>query len=211
MNRRNHNYTQDGTDEVEDLLRQAEDAALLKLSVNAHMAHHSSSDLPPDLAHRFQSLKFGPSTSKSSQNSTTASIVRAELGRDQSSAPIDDDPDDLFARFTALKASLPKPSAASYSSFTVDPVQEESSELVNQVGGDSKLAMEGDFNENHENEVEKIIRWAVDAARLDPSPESDDDGHEGNTNASDSDIDSSKEDEDDDYQMKKEEKKKKKK
>lgn len=195
MNRRNHYPPEDGSDEVEDLLRQAEDATLLKLSVNGHMAHHSSSDLPPDLAHRFQSLRSGPSTSKPTQNSTPTSIIRAQSGKDQSSAPIDDDPDDLFARFTALKASLPKPSSASSSSFAVDPVKEESSDF---------------YENNEEDEVDKIIRWAVDAARLDPSPESDDDGIEGNTNASDSDIDSSEEeDEDDDNQKKKLKEKKK--
>ncbi|KAK3004878.1 hypothetical protein RJ639_019306 [Escallonia herrerae] len=57
--------------------------------------------------------------------------------------------DDLFARFAALKGT---PSSSS---------------------SNDEQVLSGDQNDNVD-EVEKLMRWAMDAARLDPSPSSDD-------------------------------------
>lgn len=59
----------------------------------------------------------------------------------------------LFPRFAALKSSLP-----AYSSSANQQAAEE--------------------NEEDDDEVEKVIKWAIDAARLDPSPPSDTDEDE---------------------------------
>ncbi|XP_010530062.1 PREDICTED: nucleolin [Tarenaya hassleriana] len=68
--------------------------------------------------------------------------------------------DDLMARFAALKASLPASSSSSSSSVSAIPRDGDG-------GGEEE-------EEEEEDEVEKVIKWAMDAARLDPSPESDD-------------------------------------
>ncbi|PHU25104.1 hypothetical protein BC332_03436 [Capsicum chinense] len=117
------------SEEVEDLLRAAEDDVFLKLSVNSHMARGSSAQfIDPDLDQRFQALKSKKITPKKSQDNQTPSA------------------DDLLTRFAALKSSLP-----SYSSASSSAVENE---------------------ENDDDEVEKVIKWAIDAARLDPSPPS---------------------------------------
>ncbi|KAK4263549.1 hypothetical protein QN277_028943 [Acacia crassicarpa] len=132
-------------DEVEELLRAAQDELLLKLSLDSHLASASSStlssvDLDADLERRFQALK-------SSQSSVgIASEVRESkpaLG------------DDLFARFDTLKVK----SNPSLKKIPVVPSIEED-------------------DENEDDQVEKLIQWAKDAARLDPSTPSDDDDND---------------------------------
>ena len=165
-------------DEVEKLLRATEDDILLKLSVDSHMSRGSSSHIiHPDLDRRFQALR----SSSSSSNSKPKASVRtpdAKLNKEFESVvkENDGDGDDLFARFAALKATLP-----SYSKESGN------------VGSDG---VDGD-------EVDEVIRWAIDAAALDPSPPSDDDA----TDASSDDQTDDDEDEDDD--IKKKDKKKK--
>ncbi|KAL6192308.1 hypothetical protein ACLB2K_033399 [Fragaria x ananassa] len=135
-------------DQVEELLRAAQDDMLLSLSVDSHISHLS------DVERRFQALKLNkptpkaaaPPNSNSNSNSTAIQAdvdpeLKAVLG------------DDLSARFAALKASMPMPSSSSSSMFNPDY---------------------DDDAVDEDDEVEKLIRWAKDAARLDPSPPSDD-------------------------------------
>ncbi|KAL3850597.1 hypothetical protein ACJIZ3_012479 [Penstemon smallii] len=139
--------TTNDEDEVEQLLRAAQDDMLLKLSLNSHMAHSSSSAIDPDLDRRFLALK------KPKQPSTTTSnhkINKIDIGGAAEG-------DDLFARFTALKSSLPSHSRSNLDKDESDKQTEE------------------DENNSEEDEVEKVIKWAIDAARLDPSSPSDDD------------------------------------
>lgn len=171
----------EATDEVEDLLQAAQDEMLLKLSVDAHMSRVSPSYLHPDLHHRFQALKKPSSSSskiKPNPRSLEVSLQTTEKkvkGKDTaSSQEIDDElkgvlGDDLLARFAALKGVSKK-------SGGCDQFDQPS---VNADSGDD------------EDEVEKVIRWAIDAARLDPSSPTDDE--------SDNDIeDDNGDDEDDD-------------
>ncbi|KAK4348156.1 hypothetical protein RND71_034495 [Anisodus tanguticus] len=123
------------SDEVEKLLRAAEDDVFLKLSVNSHMARGSSID--PDLDQRFQALR-------SKKNPT---VSQQGMGLDKQ-PPSAMESDDLFTRFAALKSSLPAYSSAS-----------------------SSAVVENE-EEDDDDEVEKVIKWAIDAARLDPSPSS---------------------------------------
>ncbi|KAM7529601.1 hypothetical protein LguiB_033011 [Lonicera macranthoides] len=155
--------------EVEKLLRAAEDSMLLKLSVNSHTSRGSSSTIiDPDLDRGFQTLrsKLNPTTySKSNLNPQlpnpppSISSLPTDLNLNSDYNP---QGDYLFARFTALKSSIPTHS---------------SSPSLNEL---QKKFENGD---DEEDEVEKLIRWAMDAARLDPSPQSDSDG-EDDTNQS---------------------------
>ncbi|KAJ8546507.1 hypothetical protein K7X08_032384 [Anisodus acutangulus] len=122
------------SDEVEELLRAAEDDVFLKLSVDSHMARGSSID--PDLDQRFQALR-------SKKNPT---VSQQGMGLDKQ-PPSAMESDDLFTRFAALKSSLPAYSSASSSAVVEN-------------------------EEDDDDEVEKVIKWAIDAARLDPSPSS---------------------------------------
>ncbi|KAJ9179604.1 hypothetical protein P3X46_011374 [Hevea brasiliensis] len=132
-------------DRVEQLLQAAQDELLLKLSVDSHMSRVSPDYLLPDLDRRFQALKTRPSSNPNA-NQSSASTNRQPPP----------DADDLLARFAALKASSSSTTtaASAVAGFGQD------------CGGDS---------DEEEDEVEKIIQWAKDAARLDPSPPSDDD------------------------------------
>ncbi|XP_021766376.1 transcription elongation factor SPT5-like isoform X2 [Chenopodium quinoa] len=176
---RDQKNTKDVNDEVEELLRAAEDAALLKINLNSHTIHASPSDLHPELEQRFRDLKTG-SKSKTKKESVTRKTPPTQ------SADVNNqvEEDDLLARFAALKASLPKPSPSASSSFvgvgTLDASVEDKL-----AGGslDSKAVID----DEEEDEVEKVIRWAMDAARLDPSPSSDDEELEDDTQGDDSD------------------------
>ncbi|WCJ38988.1 hypothetical protein M5689_020012 [Euphorbia peplus] len=130
-------------EEVEQLLKAAQDEVLLKLSIDSHMSRVSPDYLLSDLDRRFQALKSTKQT-----HSTTK--------QPPPSRPPEADPkpngDDLLARFAALKASSSAPQP--------------------------QLQLHSD-DDDEEDEVEKIIRWAKDAARLDPSPPSDDDDDDG--------------------------------
>ncbi|KAJ6420363.1 hypothetical protein OIU84_030303 [Salix udensis] len=134
-------------DPVDQLLQSAQDELLLKLSVDSHMSRVSPDYLLSDLDRRFQALKSRPTTT-TIQSSTIISKPRPSRSQD------DVDPDDLFGRFAALKA----------------PNNTTSSSIVSCHSG----LDQGDVGDE-EDEVEKIIRWAKDSARLDHSPLSDED------------------------------------
>ncbi|XP_074272443.1 uncharacterized protein LOC141596241 isoform X4 [Silene latifolia] len=169
MNVRKKNNKSDVNDEVEELLRAAEDAALLKLTLNSHAVHASSSNLHPDLDQRFRNLKTG---SKCKEGSTKNMVPQ-----EPKNVKKEVDDDDLLARFAALKASIPKPPPST------------SSSLVGLCTADT--CVDNVVEDGEDDEVEKVIRWAMDAARLDPSPASDDED-----NNSDDFDDSEKSDED---------------
>ncbi|KAK9691223.1 hypothetical protein RND81_09G183900 [Saponaria officinalis] len=171
MNRRTKNNTGDMNDEVEELLRAAQDAALLKLTVNSHTVHASSSDLNPDLEQRFRNLKTG---SKTEANPHPVAKKIAGLESKTVKEDVEDD-DDLLTRFAALKASIPKPHTSM------------SSSLGENVAGGNSVGVDG-VEDDEEDEVEKVIRWAMDAARLDPSPPSDDDDDDSEMGEEDADT-----------------------
>ncbi|XP_028762042.1 uncharacterized protein LOC114720555 [Neltuma alba] len=136
-------------DEVEELLRAAQDELLLKLSLDSHIASSASSvsasassslTLDADLERRFQALK-----------SSKSSVGIASEDRESKPAL----GDDLFARFDVLKVNS-NPSLKQTPAF---PSAEEE-------------------DEDEDDQVEKLIQWAKDAARLDPSASSDDDDDE---------------------------------
>ncbi|CAK8560482.1 unnamed protein product [Lathyrus sativus] len=151
-------------DEVEQMLRAAQDEILLNLSLNSHLSRPSPSsstilrpnpdpDLDLDLDRRFQALKVN---SKSQQ------------------------PLDPSTRFDALKAKLHHPvNANDVVSASEPPFQYEESD-----------------EEDEEAQIQKLIEWAKDAARLDPSPPSpavSDDEDDGPS------VSDDEEDEDDDH------------
>ncbi|KAL2938514.1 putative D-xylulose kinase A [Bienertia sinuspersici] len=164
----NKKNTKDVNDEVEELLRAAEDATLLKLNLNSHNVHASPSDLDPDLDQRFRDLKFGSkSMSKSKAKQETVGKMLPTPKSDKVNEEVEGD--DLLARFAALKASLPMPSSSSFQGV------ETSGTLSEDELGDGNSGGKGNIDDDDdEDEVEKVIRWAMDAARLDPSPPSDD-------------------------------------
>ncbi|OMO62336.1 hypothetical protein COLO4_33123 [Corchorus olitorius] len=165
------------SDEVEQLLQAAQDQMLLKLSVDSHMSRVAPDYLDPDLSRRFQALRSRPSTSQSKlqqrkQSSAAPPPPQQEENKEkekkeerESKVVVVDEElrgmlgDDLSARFAALKASLP--------SSAPDSTTKEA--------GISIEKFDGEEEQDEEDEVEKVIRWAKDAARLDPSPPSDDD------------------------------------
>lgn len=166
----NHNkkHANDVNDEVEELLRAAEDAALLKINLNSHTVHASPSDLHPDLEQRFRDLKSG-SKAKAKQESATRKITPPQSAKLHKEV----DEDDLLGRFAALKASLPKTSPSVSSSFVgIESSDTSFGDKLADVSSGSKVNIDDD--DEDEDEVEKVIRWAMDAARLDPSPSSDD-------------------------------------
>ncbi|CAK9166141.1 unnamed protein product [Ilex paraguariensis] len=173
-------------DEVSELLRAAEDEMLLKLSVDSHMSRGSSSHIiDPDLDRRFLALKSKPKPSKIKPSTNPSAVPlrnpppelptgsMRESG-DHEETKVDDD--DLLARFSALKGSIP-----SYLSSSV-------------AFNDSQRQSKGEEKEEENSdtdEVEKVIKWAIDAARLDPSPPSD--------NSDNDDSDDDDDDDDDDW------------
>ncbi|KAH7683433.1 hypothetical protein IHE45_05G182800 [Dioscorea alata] len=151
----------DGDADVDELLRQTEDDLLLKLSVNAHTV--SDSSLDSDLARRFQALK-----------SPTALAPISSKPREGKGKPENEEDadrrrilgDDLSARFAALKGC---------------------SSEANQSPSQSKTMMEIGGSDAEDDEVEKVMRWAIDAARLDPSKgdKDDDDDDDDDVEVSD--------------------------
>ncbi|KAL3653521.1 hypothetical protein CASFOL_003202 [Castilleja foliolosa] len=136
-------------DGVELLLRAAQDDVLLKLSPNSH-ATRASAAIDPDLDRRFEALKNPQKPAKiDDRTKKLPAKTDAGVSRKSSGAAADDD---LLARFAALKISLPSHNRSEQKSSLLDGVEEDESE----------------------DEVEKVINWAIDAARLDPSPPSDD-------------------------------------
>lgn len=133
-------------DEVEELLRAAEDELLLNLSLNSHMSRVSTSYIDPDLDRRFEALKSSSSPSSKTnpppQNPKLKDPVAKNVQTPQE-PHLDADHDDLLARFAALKGSISEATAT---------------------------AADGDDDDDEEDEVDKVIRWAMDAARLENSP-----------------------------------------
>lgn len=155
------------SEEVEELLRAAEDDVSLKLSLNSHMARGSSTQfIDPDLDQRFQALRSKQTPPRKPKG----------LDLDNQATSTTDESDDLLTRFAALKSSLPAYSSASSSAKQHVVVEDE---------------------EDHDDEVEKVIKWAIDAARLDPSPPSgtdDDDDSDDNTTDEEDDGENSDDD-----------------
>ncbi|XP_021285723.1 glutamic acid-rich protein [Herrania umbratica] len=194
-NRRKSSATAE-SDEVEQLLQAAQDETLLKLSVDSHMSRVAPDYLDPNLHRRFQALRSRPSTSQSKsqlQKQSPAPLKqqqqqqKEEVKKEQKSkvvvvGNVDEElrgvlGDDLSARFAALKASL---------SSSSDPAPAAATKEVS-------IGLDKSDGEDEEDEVENVIRWAMDAARLDPSPPSDDDDDH-----IDSDVDDNVDDDDDD-------------
>ncbi|PIN08276.1 hypothetical protein CDL12_19150 [Handroanthus impetiginosus] len=160
-------------DEVEQLLRAAQDDMILKLNLNSHMARASASAaIDPDLDRRFQALRK-PQKPTKVENSTE----RAPTKMDNGDSKVDEATaaDDLFARFTALKNSLP--------SYTRN---ENKSNFPGDASIDQLVT-----EEQSDDEVEKVIKWAIDAARLDPSPPSDDEDDDDDNDNDNDDADES--------------------
>ncbi|KAL0372831.1 UNVERIFIED_CONTAM: hypothetical protein Scaly_0964700 [Sesamum calycinum] len=159
-------------DEVEQLLRAAQDDVLLKLNVNSHMARASASAaIDPDLDRRFHALRK-PQKPTKLDDSTKRPPTKVDTGDSKVDGTAAED--DLFARFSALKSSLPSYNInESRSNFPADvSVNEQATE------------------EESEDEVDKVIKWAIDAARLDPStPSDDDDDDENDRSDEDDDVD----------------------
>ncbi|CAD6246657.1 unnamed protein product [Miscanthus lutarioriparius] len=128
--------------EVEALIRAAQDAVLLKLQANSHLV----SSTPAALA-----------------SSPPPSLDAAALD------PLDSD---LARRFDALKsraaAPKPKPKPAA-----MDELEAWFAALKGAVAGpekDARLRLEdlgGESSEDKADEVDKVMRWAMDTARLD--------------------------------------------
>jgi hypothetical protein len=127
--------------EVEAILRAAQDAVLLKLQANSHLVSSSSS------------------------------VASNPLVPDPAPGPLDDD---LARRFDALRSRPPapkRPSAASPSaSVGMDEMEARFAALKGAAAGpekETKVSLEDLGDESEEDEVEKVMRWAMDAARLD--------------------------------------------
>ncbi|KAA8541445.1 hypothetical protein F0562_025408 [Nyssa sinensis] len=196
MSRKKKPEERDGDgDEVAKLLQAAEDEILLKLSLNSHMSHGSAANsyIDPDLDRRFLALK-----SSSSSASTKASKSSILAPKSQSpapapepaprTAPISDNKDDLFAKFAALKSSLPSSSSTSLVNCKRDD------DLHDLRPNNSNAGRDQGNDDIDEDEVQKVIQWAMDAARLDPSPPSDtgDDGNNDDYSDDDDDSDGEK-------------------
>lgn len=197
----------DPQSEVDQLLRAAEDDLLLNLRIGSHAAR--SSALDPDLARRFEALKTPPppqplaaktvvkgGSSGAADDGSPPSATKTMV-KGGSSVAADDGEwgnvlgDDLVARFAALKGSS--------GTGGLDP-RPEGSDLVAPHGKSSHVEVDDEEEEDGRNadegvskkEVDKLLQWAMDAARLDPSKSDDEDVGDGG----------SCEDEEDDLEMK---------
>ncbi|XP_006347993.1 probable DNA-directed RNA polymerase subunit delta isoform X1 [Solanum tuberosum] len=151
------------SEEVEELLRAAEDDVSLKLSLNSHMARGSSTQfIDPDLDQRFQALR---------SKQTPPKKPISQKGLDNQATSTTDESDDLLTRFAALKSSLPASSSAKQHAVVED-------------------------EDDDDDEVEKVIKWAIDAARLDPSPPSGTDDDDDDDNTTDEEDDGENSDDD---------------
>ncbi|XP_066351799.1 uncharacterized protein [Miscanthus floridulus] len=126
--------------EVEALIRAAQDAVLLKLQANSHLV----------------------SSTTASASSPPPSLDAAALD------PLDSD---LARRFDALKsrAAAPKLKPAGGG---MDELEARFAALKGAAGPekDTRVRLEdlgGDSSEDEADEVDKVMRWAMDAARLD--------------------------------------------
>ncbi|CAG7887509.1 unnamed protein product [Brassica rapa] len=160
----------DEDDEVEQLLQAAQDEMILKLSVDSHASRSKPDYLDPDLHSRFLALRSKPSQQ---QKTKTKKDQKRRSIAPTKSKDVEETPDDLMLRFAALKSTLP--------SSSVPP----SVLRPGEMGDDADELGEDD-------EVEKLIQWAIDAARLDPSPPSDDDDDDENRSSDNDDENGSK-------------------
>ncbi|XP_073129817.1 uncharacterized protein [Henckelia pumila] len=140
-------------DEVERLLRAAQDDVLLKLSLDSHTTRAAAHSIDPDLDRRYQALKAHRNPNSTS-TSATAAAAASEARIDGSK-----DEDDLLARFSALKKSIPS----------------------HNNDNESQITSKEESDDDDDDEVEKVIKWAVDAARLDPSCTTSDDETDNET------------------------------
>lgn len=139
--------------EVEALIRAAQDAVLLKLQANSHLVSSTpaaSASGPPasldaaaldpldsDLARRFDALKYRASAATNPKPAGAGAGAGAAVGG----------MDELEARFAALKGAAAGP-------------EKDTRVRLEDLGGDSS-------EEDEADEVDKLMRWAMDAARLD--------------------------------------------
>ncbi|PUZ50099.1 hypothetical protein GQ55_6G032600 [Panicum hallii var. hallii] len=136
--------------EVEALLRAAQDAVLLKLQANSHLVSSASASAP-------------------------------SVPLDGAAAALPDPlEDDLARRFDALKsrAAAPKPkpagagAAAPAAASGMDELEARFAALKGAAGPEKEARVRledlgGESSEDEEDEVDKVMRWAMDAARLD--------------------------------------------
>ncbi|KAJ6851243.1 pheromone-processing carboxypeptidase KEX1-like [Iris pallida] len=158
--------------EVDQLLKAAEDHVLLNLKLNSHTK--SSSTATHNL----------PLSSSSSLDPDLTRRFEALKSAPTKSESVD--VDHLSARFDALKSSLGH-----------HEVLDSSSNIQESDGGDD----DEDDDGVSQKEVEKLMQWAMDAARLESASKTKDEIDDG---------DEDKEEEDDDEDSEEERKKKKK-
>ncbi|CAL9173148.1 unnamed protein product [Musa hybrid cultivar] len=183
--------------EVEDLLRATDDDVLLKLRVGGHIAsrHLSCSPLDHDLARRFEALKAPPPHPPSAAQRRPSAPEPVEKGG--ASAAADDGKwgrvlgDDLAARFAALKGSsgsrgsdrgLPRLDLLPEGKRSHDDDDDDKEEVEDDDdAGEDRVS---------KKEVDKLLQWAIDAARLDPSKSDDDeeDGGDGGSSEDEEDF-----------------------
>ncbi|KAJ3692619.1 hypothetical protein LUZ60_011714 [Juncus effusus] len=167
-----------GEAEVEELLRAAQDDLLLNLSVNSHSIS-SSSSLEPDLTRRFQALRSNPSASNSIPNSSANPLSDQSISKDDEMNKVLGE--DLAMRFAKLKGGIGPSKAIEFESTISD----------NMIDGNG---------DDKQDEVEKVMQWAMDAARLDPSH-----SHDDKLDEDDEKIDDSSEEEEEEEEEKVEE------
>ncbi|XP_076958306.1 uncharacterized protein LOC143633995 [Bidens hawaiensis] len=143
----------DAIDEVEELLKLTQDDLLLKLTVNTS-SHIKSKPKPTfNLAPESNSKAIDPDLDRRFE--ALRSKPNPNLNNNNNNNNNNNiGVDDLFARFDALKG--PNATSSSVTTQMVDA-------------------------EDEEDEVQKIINWAKDAARLDPSPPSDSEEDDSDT------------------------------
>lgn len=129
--------------EVEALLRAAQDAVLLKLQANSHLVSSSSSAASNPLAHDEGPGPLDDDLARrlDALRSRPPAPKRPDAA---GSAPAPGGMDEMEARFAALKGVAVCP-------------DKETRVRLEDLGGESE----------EEDEVEKVMRWAMDAARLD--------------------------------------------
>ncbi|XP_018468168.1 uncharacterized protein LOC108839885 [Raphanus sativus] len=162
--------SKDEDDEVEQLLQAAQDEMILKLSVNSHTSRSKPDYLDPDLHSRFLALRSKPSHQQQKKKKKETKDQKRRSISPPKSKGVEETPDDLMLRFAALKTTLPS------SSSSVPPSVLRPSGIGDEAG-----------ELGEDDEVEKLIQWAIDAARLDPSPPSDDDDDDGRSSDNDDD------------------------
>ncbi|KAJ8494204.1 hypothetical protein OPV22_015925 [Ensete ventricosum] len=180
--------------EVEDLLRATEDDVLLKLRVGGHIAsrHTSSSLLDHDLTRRFEALKARPPHPPSAAQRRPSAPEPVEKAG--ASAAADDGKwgrvlgDDLEARFAALKGS-----SGSGGSDRGLPRSDLLPEGKRSHDDNDDLEEVDDDDDDEDGvskkEVDKLLKWAIDAARLDPSKSDDDEEDSGDGGSSEDEED----------------------